>query len=188
MRVRNILLTIGAVSVIACTGLIYVGSLDNTSKDNSVTKEKTSTTSKKTALESSSSSTTSSSSTSELALSSSSNSLESESSSSSTSDKDVASSKAYDDEYGYVLLFTDGSRRLSKNPPTGNYWQQGTSSPATNEHIGRTTYNQVPLGGMGGAAATPEGVAKLQEEFDKAKQSYDTEIQNEINNSVPYYD
>lgn len=84
------------------------------------------------------------------------------------SGKQSSSISIIDDGYNYVLNFSDGTRRLTNAAPAGKYWQQGTSSAAYGNHLGRTNFNQIK----------PNDSNELK--------SFETDTQQKMNSSKPF--
>ncbi len=92
-----------------------------------------------------------------------------------------------DNTYPYVLVFANGTYRLSETKPKSKFWQQGTSSVATNKHYGRTTYNQIQPQ-MGGAFSDSKEQAKYDSEVKQIEADLEADTQEMMQQSVPYED
>ncbi|MBM7616530.1 hypothetical protein JOC36_000063 [Weissella uvarum] len=108
-----------------------------------------------------------------------------------TSSSEVASSQEAtqptDDGYNYILVFADGTTRLSRTAPTSEYWQEGTSSAASNGHPGRTTYNQLSFKQMGGETGTGTSEDDRDEYMKDWNEDYDNDSQAMMEKSIPYH-
>lgn len=93
-----------------------------------------------------------------------------------------------DTGYNIVLVFADGTRRLSNQIPTYGAWQQSTSSPATNGHLGRTAYVQKSFVEMGGVTTEAGKKDHRPEAMQRFNQEYDADSSNMMKNSIAYTD
>ncbi|WP_057786519.1 hypothetical protein [Weissella minor] len=98
------------------------------------------------------------------------------------------SKEPVDDGYNYVLVFADGTKRLSRTAPTGSAWQEGTSSPASNGHLGRTTYNQMSFKQMGGKTSPSDQKDSRDDYMKEWNDEYDADSNAMLEKSIPYYD